>query len=212
MNLRSLLSSVALLSLLSAGATASPIVFNFSPSAPQGAFGTSQNFTSGGYTITAYGFVAATGAATNLYHKYTSGNAAETGLGIAADGDHEIPPTYFVQLDVKNLIDAGFTSMTFVLGSLQSGEQAKIFGDSSLGTFGDGALLSTLTGLPVEQSVSLSLTSRYFNVTGGGGSGADPVLESVSVNKVPDSGSTIAILGASLLAMASFHYRRKQAA
>lgn len=213
MKLKSLVSSLAVLGLFSASAMAAPIVFDFSPSAPQGAFGTSQDFTAGGYTITAYGFVAATGAATNLYHKYTSGVPAETGLGISADGDHEIPPTYFVQLDVQNLIAAGFTSMTFKLGSLQGGEQANIFGDTTLGTFGDGSLLSTLTGLPVEQTVSLALTSRYFNITGGGSSGADPVLESVAVEapSVPDSGSTVAMLGASLLAIASFCARRKRA-
>ena len=208
MKLKILLSSVALGSLLTASAVAAPIVFDFSPAPPPGAFGTSQVFTSGAYSLTAYGFITATGAATNLYHKYTVGDPAETGLGIAADGDHEIPPQYFVQLDVQNLIDAGFSTLTFKLGSLQAGEEANIFGDTTLGTFGDGSLLSTLTGAPLEQTISLALTSRYFNITGGGGSGADPVLESAWVNSVPDSGATVLLLGAALLVVAAIRNRR----
>ena len=212
MKLGKLLSLTAGLGLLSAmSAFAAPIVFDFSPSAPQGAFGTSQTFTSGGYTITAYGFVTEGNTATALYHKYTTGNPAETGLGIAADSDHEIPPQYYIQLDVQNLIAAGFGSMTFTLGSLQGGEQANIYGDTSAGSFASGTLLSTLTGGPVQQSISLALTSRYFNVTGGGSSNADPVLESVTVNsptKVPDGGATALLIGASFLALAAFGRRK----
>ncbi|MEO6004296.1 MAG: VPDSG-CTERM sorting domain-containing protein [Opitutus sp.] len=95
--------------------------------------------------------------------------------------------------------------------SVQGGEQANIYGDTSAGSFASGALLSTLTGGAVQQSASLVLSSRYFNVTGGGSSGADPILESVTVNspsKVPDGGATAVLLGASFLALAALGRRK----
>ena len=206
MKIRSLLSTSAVVALLGAtSAFASPIVFDFSPGPGENVLGTSQLFTSGLYSLTAYGFTNPANSPTELYQKYTSGNPAETGLGIAADGpDHEIPGRFYVQLDVQSLIDAGFTSMTFKLGSLQGGEQAIISGDTTWGSYGDGSLLSTLTGEPVEQWVTLALTTRFFNITGDGPNtgGADPVLESVTVN-IPDSGSTLILLGASLLGFAT---------
>lgn len=204
MKIRSLLSTSAIVALLGAtSAFASSIVFDFSPGPAEHVLGTSNVFTSGLYSLTAYGYTNPGNSPTALYQKYTSGNPAETGLGIAADApDHEIPGQFYVQLDVQSLIDAGFTSMTFKLGSLQGGEQAIISGDTTWGSYGDGSLLSTLTGGPVEQWVTLGLTTRFFNITGSGTGGADPVLESVTVN-IPDSGSTLILLGASLVGFAA---------
>jgi hypothetical protein len=205
--------SIALLSFTGTShLLADPIVFNFSPSqAAAGNVGLSEDYTSGGFTITAYGFVKSSGAQTSLYQKYTPGDTAETGLGLNADSDHEIPGPYFVQLDVKNLIDAGFSSLTLSLGSLQRGEQANIYADTSFGSFSSGSsFLVGLVGLPEEISTTVALTTRYLNITGGGSNGADPVLQSATAS-VPDGGSTALLLGASMLGFAAFRRVRPSA-
>lgn len=178
-----------------------PLFFNFSPSqAASGNVGPSEDYTVGGVTITAYGFVKATGASSSLFQKYTVGDPGETGLGLNADADHEIPPPFFVQLDVGNLISAGFTSLSLKLGSLQNGEQANITKDNTLGSFGDSFSNLVLLGKNGvdEMFANVSLTSRYINITGGGSAGADPVLESATAN-VPDGGSTALLMGAALV-------------
>lgn len=203
--------SIALLSVTGASSLlADPIVFNFSPSqAAAGNVGLSEDYTSGAFTITAYGFVKSSGDQTSLYQKYTPGDTAETGLGMASDSDHEIPGPYFVQLDVKNLIDAGFSSLTLSLGSLQRGEQANIYADTSFGSFTSGnTFLVGLVGLPEEISTTVALTSRYLNITGGGSGGADPVLQSATAS-VPDGGSTALLLGASVLGLAGYGRLRR---
>lgn len=192
-------------------AQADSLYFNFSPSAAAaGNVGPSEDYTVGGVTLTAYGFVKATGAASSLYQKYTPGDASETGLGLAADSDHEIPPPFFVQLDVQNLINAGFTSLSLQLGSLQNGEQANIYKDNTPGSFGDGFSGVQLLGAGGADVLfkSVSLTNRYINITGGGSAGADPVLMSATAN-VPDGGSTALLVGGGLLAAAMISRRRQ---
>lgn len=180
---------------------AAAFVFNFSPSGPGHNVGPTESYNAGGATIEASGWLVA-GGATDLYQKYTAGQSYETGLGIAADPDHEIPPPYFVQLDVSDLIAKGFDSVSFLLGSLQTGEQAKIYGITTSGTLTGATLLTTLVGTPLEQTWSAALGGyQYFGFTGGGTTGADPVIESATA-RVPDGGSVILMLGAALLSFA----------
>lgn len=186
---------------------ATSYVFNFSPSGPGHNVGPTEDYSAGGATITASGWLVA-GGSTDLYQKYTAGQSYETGLGVAADPDHEIPPPYFVQLDVSDLIAKGFDSVSFKLGSLQPGEQANIYGITTSGTLTGGSLLTTLIGTPLEQTWTVALGGyQYFGFTGGGSTGADPVLESATVN-VPDNGSVVLMLGATLLAVASLRRLR----
>lgn len=187
---------------------ASSYVFNFSPAGPGHNVGPTENYNAGGATIVASGWLVA-GGSTDLYQKYTAGQSYETGLGVAADPDHEIPPPYFVQLDVSDLIAKGFDWISFTLGSLQKGEEANIYGITTSGTLTGATLLTTLTGTPLEQSWGVALTGNYlyFGFTGGGATGADPVLESATA-RVPDGGSVVLLLGSALLAIAGFRQFR----
>ena len=187
---------------------ATSYVFNFSPSGPGHNVGPTENYSAGGATLAASGWLVA-GGATDLYQKYTAGQSYETGLGVAADPDHEIPPPYFVQLDVSDLIAKGFDWISFTLGSLQTGEQANVYGITTSGTLSGATLLTTLTGTPLEQTWGIALTGNYlyFGFTGGGATGADPVLESATAN-VPDGGSVILLLGSALLAIAGIRQFR----
>lgn len=181
---------------------ATSYVFNFSPSSPGHDVGPTEDYSAGGATIVASGWLVA-GGSTDLYQKYTAGQSYETGLGITADPDHEIPPPYFVQLDVSDLIAKGFDWVTFKLGSLQANEQANIYGVTTSGTLSGASLLTTLVGKPLEQTWGIALTGKYlyFGFTGGGATGADPVIESATA-RVPDSGSVVLLLGSALLAVA----------
>jgi len=201
MKIRSILSLTAVLA-LAGGSSAFATTFVFSPGPGEANLGPSHLFTADGFNLWAFGYTRPSNTASDLYQKFDG--VAETGLGMAADApDTEIPAEYYIQLDVQDLINHGFTSMTFKLGSLQHLEQANIYGDTTAGSFADGSWRSTLTGGSVEQWVTLSLNTRYFNITGGGpngqnATGGDPVLESVTAN-VPETSSTLLLFGASLL-------------
>lgn len=212
MKLRSALLASLVAAALSVSPAAKAIDFVFSPGPGEATLGTSHVFwdTTNTYFITAYGFVTSGNTPTNLYQKFDG--VGETGLGIAADSpDTEIPPQYYVQLDVSNLIANGFSAITFKLGSLQTNEQANIFGDTTWGTFADGSSVAALVGGPTIQWTTLSLSTQFFNITGGGATGADPVLESASV-KTPDAGASIALLGMALLGVVGFSKIRSRRA
>lgn len=186
---------------------AASYVFNFSPSNPGHDVGPTEDYTAGGATITASGWLVA-GGSTSLYQKYTVGQSYETGLGITADADHEIPPPYFVQLDVSDLIAKGFDWVSFTLGSLQRGEEANIYGITTSGTLTGATLLTTLTGTPLEQTWGMALGAyQYIGFTGGGATGADPVLESATA-RVPDGGSIALMMGSALLGLVGFRRLR----
>lgn len=134
------------LAMFAAGpAFAGSVSFNFG--GPDTALGTSQSYTSGGATITAYGFECSAAtpsstdtlsncAATNLFAK--SDGPTETGLGLAGEGggENEIgwdgPNADFVLgLDVSALFKLGVTSMTLSFGSVQPGEDYAVLGYGS---------------------------------------------------------------------------------
>lgn len=134
------------LAMFAAGpAFAGTVTFNFG--GPDSALGTSQGYTSGGATITAYGFECSAAtpsstdtlsncAATDLFAKSDGPN--ETGLGLAGQGsgENEIgwdgPNADFVLgLDVSALFKLGATSMTLNFGSVQPGEAFAVLGYGS---------------------------------------------------------------------------------
>jgi len=208
MNKRFLLVAAALVTGLSSG-FATSVVFDFSPGPTGGSVVSPHSFDSAptGYTIVASGFMKPD-SPTALYQKYSPGDPSETGLGIAADSpDFEIPSEYFVQLDVQDLIDHGFTSITFKLGSLQGSEKAIISSDATLGTYGDANPLIALTG-QVEKTFTADLTSRYFDFSGAGGNNGtgDTILETATAN-VPDGGATVLLVGGVLLAILGIRRR-----
>ena len=163
------------------------------------------NFTPiGSPTLTASGFYLS-GSAQDLYIK--NGGVGESGLGLVADpADHEIESTDFVQLDLNNLLLAGFTNFTITLGSLQTGEGGTIDLTNTAGTMTGATFGQTLLGGAVTQSWSFTDTNkRYVDITGAGIAGGDVIIESLTT--VPDGGMTVALLGGALIGLVAFRRR-----
>ena len=98
-----------------------------------GNLGNSYAYSVNGTTLTAYGFNN-NGTPTAIYGKNQS--STEQGLGIASDSDFEINTSTFMQLDVSQLVAAGFTNAQISFSSVQSGESYAIFGSNTLGSLG----------------------------------------------------------------------------
>ena len=81
---------------------------------PTGTLTPSQSYSSGGVTLTAYGFDSS--GPSNLYGKANGGD--ENGIGLANDphGDHEIVKGSFVQLDISELLAHGFNTAEIFVG------------------------------------------------------------------------------------------------
>jgi hypothetical protein len=104
---------------------------------PLGLKGTSVAYSVNGVALTAYGYKN-DGTPTSLWTKNDS--STESGLGIASDRDHEINTSTFIQLDVTQLVAAGFTNAKITLNSVQSGETFEIYGSNSLSNLGSRLL------------------------------------------------------------------------
>jgi len=126
----------------------SPTIFNFASSL--GKLGTSQAYTAGGLTVTAYGFTNS-GTAVNLHGKNTGGD--EFGVGIDGESNEEIDTGHFIQLDLSQLEAAGVTNPQIMISSVQSGERYNIYGSNTVGSLGTklvsgGALDITFFPIP----------------------------------------------------------------
>ncbi|MBI1840676.1 MAG: putative Ig domain-containing protein, partial [Verrucomicrobia bacterium] len=157
----------------SSGCSASSAaLWNFST--PSGALGSSQTYTVNGLIITAAGFAGAN-TPTSLYGKNLGGN--ESGLGIASDKDHEINTSTYIQLDLKQLIDAGAQNVQLIIGSVQSGEGYNIYGSAVPGSI--GALLLSDTKDNTAFAMPGYPTYRYVSVRA---SAANVLLGSVGAS------------------------------
>jgi hypothetical protein len=163
---------------------ANTVTFTFQENGP-GTLGASSTFTESGISLTA-----TAQAGQTLYAKNQGGD--ETGLGLTDEEDHEIDGSHFLQLTVPT---SPVTSLKLIfLGSVQSGELAKIYFSSTLGTLG-----SQIGTVSSDGSFDISaLGPGYIGITGGGTGGANVLLNSLTVETVPDCGSTVALLGAGL--------------
>jgi hypothetical protein len=161
--------------------------------------GVTSTFTEGIYSLTASGFTTA-GVATDLYAKFTSGDPTETGLGIASDAQHEINTHSFVQLTLPTTPPTTFN--TLITGSLQSGEIAHIYFTKTAGSLSGATDLGTATGGGTFTFTIGSLYQNgYIDITADSG---NVLLDSASVTpstRVPDSGTTVAMLGCALTAL-----------
>ena len=197
---------------------AATVVWDFTNLTDQ-AIGTSQNYTSGGQTITAYGFIIPS-TATNLYQKQQG--AGEQGIGIAAQGDHEIDKNQFIQIGVTN-INLGNT-ISFQFGSTTTGtnpgssttvnEGWQIYGSNTLGTL--GALITgwscTFTGSNnCETDTTFTIGSNIFKYYGVTSTGGDVLLAKfdAAVNPVPLPGA-LPLFASGLAGLGLLRWRRKR--
>lgn len=134
------LSAVALTGLLAWSAPArADIVYTFATATFNGQLGTEQTYGSGADAINTYGFKSTLssgstltlGDSTDLYAKYNGVNNSETGLGINNDptGNHEITTTSAIEVNMSSVLAANpNSSVTFTIGSIQTGEGFALFG------------------------------------------------------------------------------------
>jgi len=170
--------------------------FATTPNASLGS--TTHTYTVGGINITATG-------STDLYYKV--GGGEETGLGLACcDSDKEINPRQSIVLDLSGLFSKNVTSLTLMLGSIQSGESGSVC----------DAFAACLTFNSSKDFTPVSILSLYsdmkahhsglLTVTAGSGDVLINQLQATT-SPVPEPGSMV-LMGSGLLAMAGV-VRRK---
>ncbi|MGB2888299.1 MAG: PEP-CTERM sorting domain-containing protein [Candidatus Acidiferrales bacterium] len=129
--------SIATLVVLAVALLALPPVWadtatwNFSH--PAGTLGTSQTYSADGTTITAFGY-SQPNKLTDLFGKTAGGD--QSGLGISGESHDEITGTAFIQLDLTQLVNAGFTNGQLAISSVQRGEHFDIWGSNQKGVLG----------------------------------------------------------------------------
>jgi hypothetical protein len=182
----------------------------------------SKSFTStGGVTITAYGYnnAGTLGGPANtyydLYGKYTTGDPTETGLGFANEIDHEIDNTGYIELDLNNIADG--TLLSLAVGSIQTGEsynlyKATVQGGTSAGGANPGGNLSLLVANPPSDTLTNSpflftktASFRYIAVEA---QAADVLIGSLS-SVAPEPGYyAVLLIGVAGLAGVAIRRRR----
>jgi hypothetical protein len=171
------------------------IIFNN----PTGTLTPSQSYSSGGVTLTAYGFDS--GGPSNLYGKADGGD--ENGIGLANDphGNHEIVKGSFVQLDISELLAHGFNTAEIFVGSTQGADEPwDLFASNTLGTLGTLEINGSTVDYPAGVDISSLLGFKYLSVSAHNaeGVGAQNVLLSGitanAPNHVPDIGSSLTLL------------------
>ncbi len=188
----------AMLLAATAWANTDPITFNFD--SPTGVLGTSQTYTAGGFTLTAYGFSSAN-TPTDLYGKNAGGD--QMGLGIADLPQHEIGGSAFVQVNLTPLL-AQFTSGMLSISSVQPGENYDIWLSSSLGVLGTEIITNgTLDNTPFP--INFSTGMPYLGVSAG--TSGNVLLSTLSVTATTPEPATLSLFGIGLF-LAAFLIRR----
>lgn len=190
MKFQMLLSSLALSFLWAVAANADSIVVNppNTPLAPPVTISIDST------TVTAYGY-SAPGTLTNLYFKKTSPD--ETGLGIAAEADHEISGKEFVTFDISMLESLAPSSLALSFESVQYGDSYSIWGSNTLGVPGT-VLVAAGTADGVLVLVPNFMNYKYISVDAPTG---DILVQGIALN-VPEP-SSVSMLLMGLLGIAA---------
>ncbi len=141
----------------------------------------------------------------DLYGK--NSGTDEKGLGLVNDpsGDHEIwhktrGAQDFIQLDLLNLINAGFTKFMFQMGSTTGTEEWQVTACSTAGASGSGPCAangSTLTGTDEgvhSVPVNLSATNHYLDFSSNNGNLLLGSIQATRPVSTPEPGSGVLLL------------------
>jgi len=175
---------------------AKAVNFTFQENGSNIDLGPTSTFTSGGFSLTASGFLTA-GGTTNLFAKDLGGT--ETGLGTVSDpsGQHEIVTTNFVQLTLPTTPPSNFSMV--LLTSVQPGESAQVFFTTTPGTLAGATLIGTVSNANGSISIPAGDQTGFIDITAGA---ANVLLAGAQITtSVPDGGSTVALLGVALTAV-----------
>jgi hypothetical protein len=169
----------------------------------------SHTFTSGSYSIVAYGFDVVSGPDTShgLYFKDSGG---DHGLGLDGTPHNEIQTNDYIQFDFGSLISVGATNAQIKMSSVDSGESFFLYGSSTkgqLGTLLDSAAYGDSTNNTFINIPNFG-TYRYISVI----SNVNDVLPwaiTASITPVPEATS---LVPTALLAVAvtAFEARRRR--
>ena len=183
--------------------------------------GPTHTFLLDGFSVVATGFIGTTQA-----HLFDKGNGGdENGLGLTSDpsGNNEIyflSPTLsakdFVQLDVLNLLNAGFTSIQFEMGSTSGGEQWSVSACSASGVLCNNGTVSgsgdmTFTAVPITLSKTNHYLDFYSSANVASSSGGNVLLSALSATSPVPEPRYAFLLGGALLAVVVFNARRNAA-
>jgi hypothetical protein len=188
-------------------AQAGSITFNFTGT-PGNVGSSSESFTAGGYTVTAYGFNNDSETSPHgLYNKNDGGG--ETGLGLVSTLDNELTlkpggslSANFIQLDVSQ-VDKVLSSATIAIGSVTGPEKYDLYGSNTRGALGTllaGGLSATSALIPqwgqdsyISVAVHADPSSPCDNILVGGLTGSAVT----TLQTVPEP-SSILMLASSL--------------
>jgi PEP-CTERM motif len=199
------LALAGLIALLPKPARADGVSFNFggctvAPVVCSGDVGSvTANYTSNGHTIIATAF------SISNYDLFIKNGptlpADEQGLGMVGTTDHEIQPGEFIQLNVTSLAQAGFTTASLILGSVQLGEGYQICVSNVAGSDSGHCFTGNLDLSPV--TVNFGSGYNYIDVTATTGD----VLIAKGLVATPEP-SSLMLLGAGLLALVGLALRK----
>ena len=170
---------------------ANAVTFTFQENGSNVNLGATTIFSEGGLSLTVGGFLTA-GGSTALYAKNLG--FAETGLGLARDpsGDNEITTDDFVQLTLPTTPPS--TLNMVVAASVQPGESALVYFTTISGSLTGATLLGTITTEGGSITIPAGDQIGFLDITAGS---HNVLLQSVTFTPttVPDTGSTLALLG-----------------
>jgi VPDSG-CTERM motif len=174
---------------------ANAVTFTFQENGSNVNLGATSIFSQGGLSLTASGFLTA-GGSTALYAKNLG--FAETGLGLARDpsGDNEITTDDFVQLTLPTTPPS--TLNMVVAASVQPGESALVYFTTISGSLTGATLIGTITTEGGSITIPAGDQIGFLDITAGS---HNVLLKSVTFTPttVPDTGSTLALLGMALV-------------
>jgi hypothetical protein len=195
--------------------------FTYDFSGPNVLVPSGTTFTSNGVTITAYGFqgiVPTSGSDTtatmvDLYEKNLG--PGETGLGISSvvtgDSDNEIVTTashtFYVQLDLSNLLAVPANPFVTVTESVQTGESFQYWKSDVLGVLGTPIGPNICGSAVCTETFSLSASTPFLSVTA---PSHDVLLHSLTASNAVPEPSSLLLLGSGIAGLGIWRSRRNK--